>query len=456
MSLPLLDGLWRQPAASECVLKEALHRYEAAKRIAVWCRAKRDRHKAALNAASTTTEPRRKKRRMVTFVVDSTERSTMPPQLSYEHWLFRALDASTLAVRQMAARILLRHKAPADAILDHLRIWTAPTTSPGDIQCFGLLTELSGVHLRTWKWAGRELKRLACHSTQNTTRLVLLIHYFHAMSLIVDREDSGRRLFFDYLWSSTTLLSNLIAANVMLLERRPGRGLHVATQLLAKLIDPNATPASSTTTKIRSESEDLAATSTTATATSIKRQLLRLERLETGQGEIETVEEQDEDDEEEEDDDDDDDDMEEVEGDDDPNFQQILCAGDEGGESENDGDDGDDEDDDDDGGEENDEDQNGNLDIDADMVSVKYDQTVHSSCQFIASSHESTNTRARRKRNERLSMWFVTLKNDLWISMTMDMTSRAHLPRLVSKKPHKMLQRTQNGRRCICKQVSKY
>jgi hypothetical protein len=366
MSLPLLEGLWRQPAASDSVLKEALHRYEAAKLIAKWCVAKRHQQTsaAAAAAASTSSEPRPKKRRMASSPVECTERPTL--QSSYEHWLIRALDSSILAVRQMAARILLRHKAPADAILDHLQTFNFPTASPGDVQCFGLLTELSGVHLRTWKWAGRELKRLACHSTQNPTRIVLLIHYLHAMSLVVERNDGDRRLFHDYLWSSPALLSNLIAAHVMLVERRPGRGLHVATQLLAKMVDPNATPASSTANKIRSESEDLATTSTTATTASVKRQLLRLERLETGQLEMETVDEQDEDEQE---DDNDDDEIEEEGGDDDPDYQQVICAGDEGGESENDVDEDDEDDDDDDGDDENDEEQHGNQDNDAEMVS---------------------------------------------------------------------------------------
>jgi hypothetical protein len=38
---------------------------------------------------------------------------------SYEHWLFQALDSQTLSVRQLAARILLRHKPPIDALVDH-------------------------------------------------------------------------------------------------------------------------------------------------------------------------------------------------------------------------------------------------------------------------------------------------------------------------------------------------
>lgn len=373
MSLPLLEGLWRQPAASERLLKEALHRYEAAKLIAKWCVAKRYQQTSAAAASTSTEEPRRKKRRMTPSPGKYTERQTL--QSSYEHWLFRALDSSILAVRQMAARILLRHKAPADAILDHLQASNSSTASPGDVQSFGLLTELSGVHLRTWKWAGRELKRLACHSTHNSTRIVLLIHYLHAMSLAVEREHGDRRLFYDYLWSSPALLSNLIAAHVMLEERRPGRGLHVATQLLAKLVDPNATPASSTTTKIRSESEDLATSSTTATTASVKRQLLRLERLETGQMEMETVEEQD-DDEEDEQDDDDDDEIEEEGGDDDPDFQEVILAGGEGDESENDGDEDDEEDDDDDGEDENDDEQNGNQDNDAEMVSFIKNSTL--------------------------------------------------------------------------------
>jgi hypothetical protein len=313
VSLPLLEGLWRRPVASEKVVKEALHRYQAAKYIARWCSKKRCQRNLNQSREQQqqlqSGESRRKKRRIESAPAAPQPAPARVPPLpaalsshSYEHWLFQALDSQTLSVRQLAARILLRHKPPVDALLDHLQ---ATTPSLGDVQCFGLLIELSGIHLRAWKWASRQIRRLACnHRSHYPTRLVLLIHYCHAVSLI--QTEDKRRLFRDFIWSSPPMLSNFIAAHTMIIEQAPARGIHLATRLLAKLLDPNPT-SSLPNNKIHSESVDLASSAATATAaatttTTTNPRTLRpaVDRFDTEQVDMETIEEEEEEDEEEE------------------------------------------------------------------------------------------------------------------------------------------------------------
>ena len=152
------------------------------------------------------------------------------------------------------------------------------------------------------------------------------------------------------------MLSNFIAAHTMIIEQAPARGIHLATRLLAKLLDPNPT-SSLPSNKIHSESVDLASSAATATAaatttTTTNPRTLRpaVDRFDTEQVDMETIEEEEEDDEEEEEEGEELDDEEEEE---EEKYEQNIPPEEEEVDSVHD----DDEDDDEDVDDHNDEDQ---------------------------------------------------------------------------------------------------
>jgi hypothetical protein len=231
MSLVILEGLWKRPKASESVYLEALGRHEAAKRIAVWC-SKKFRSREVV-------EPCRKKQRITDN--DKSYYDSEPKideqisnfwlsleNSSYEHWLLRALESPSLLIRQWVTRILLRHKPPIDLILDHLK---QSTLSEGDIQCFGLLTEISGIHLPTWKWV---IKQLSSPNT-STKRLLLCIAFSHTMCQ--QQQGDGKNLFLNFVWSSSERLASFVTAYFRLVDE--GISTHPVTKWLEKLIDPS-------------------------------------------------------------------------------------------------------------------------------------------------------------------------------------------------------------------------
>jgi hypothetical protein len=230
MSLVILEGLWKRPKASESVFLEAMRRHDAAKRIAQWC-SKKFRSRVC-------DEPCRKKQRITKTIKlygsrskydeNISELSLSLEKSSYEHWLFRALESPSLLIRQWVTRILLRHKPPIDILLDHMR---QSAISEGEIQCFGLLTEISGIHFRTWKWV---IKQLSSPST-STKRLLLCIAYSHTMCQ--QQQGNGRNYFLHFVWSSAERLASFMTAYFRLMDE--GISAHPVTKWLEKLIDPS-------------------------------------------------------------------------------------------------------------------------------------------------------------------------------------------------------------------------
>lgn len=140
-SLPLLEGLYGRPEALEETVKEALARFEAARKIARWTSScfrleastsYHQKHKKR-KLEYKKKKPRKKKKRDQPnqFIISSNS-------ASWEHWIFQSLLSPNLRVRQVASCFLLQ--GPTTIMREALVSFAdRHTTCPGDIQIFGLI-----------------------------------------------------------------------------------------------------------------------------------------------------------------------------------------------------------------------------------------------------------------------------------------------------------------------------
>jgi hypothetical protein len=270
--------------------------------------------------------PTRKKRRIDTAgITDARKQSSSKNQYTpqWQHWILGALGSPTLAVRQMATQILISSSKEDDwlrnALVDYLQ---CQVPGPPDVQCMGLLVELSSSipHLQGWNWASRALLSLATscstgsniHNKAIRTRLWLFIHYAHVQS-----EGPCGDLYRRYLWKTSssgnqtqlTPLASLIGAQVVLASDLP----EVARTRLAELVNPRPHVA----TKAAPAPADGADSPTT---------VLEEEDEVIEEVDMDTVEEGDDDDDDDDDehDDDDDDDGQETDLNDDEEEEVIV------------------------------------------------------------------------------------------------------------------------------------
>ena len=180
-SLPLLEGLYGRPEALEETVKEALARFEAARKIARWTSScfrleastsYHQKHKKR-KLEYKKKKPRKKKKRDQPnqFIISSNS-------ASWEHWIFQSLLSPNLRVRQVASCFLLQ--GPTTIMREALVSFAdRHTTCPGDIQIFGLIKHFLAGEEESFVASGG-LRWL----TRSIVNLISVLHPSHAPSRI--------------------------------------------------------------------------------------------------------------------------------------------------------------------------------------------------------------------------------------------------------------------------------
>ena len=176
-SLPLLEGLYARQEACGKILRDALARYESARKIARWASA------SLLQDSSTSYQFKHKKRKLEhkkKKIKRKRKRDDLHQFIvvnnstSWEHWIFESLLSPHLRVRQAASAVLLH--GPRHPMREALVSFAQRhTTCPGDVQIFGLIKHFLFGDEESFVASGG-LRWL----TGSIMNLVMILHPFHA------------------------------------------------------------------------------------------------------------------------------------------------------------------------------------------------------------------------------------------------------------------------------------